>query len=467
MNRNIVLIVLDTVRKDYFEKHAPRIRERSDASFERCYAASSWTVPSHASMLTGKLPHQHGVHAHNIDLGDLNPDEVFLNDLNDHRILGVSANANANVERGFDSHFDEFIAESFNRFGLLRGGIDIDSFAAQYEGDHKLISFLLTAIKKGELLPSLVNGTLAKLYDKNGWTPNVPRYEDYGAKAVIENVENINTTEPFFLYANLMEAHMPHRAVKGYSPDLYSVPASWSSYEVDNWDINNGDPGAYDEYLHNIRELYRASIDYLDRKVVQLIDRLEKDTDRETTYIVTSDHGEMLGLNDEIYALGHNSGGVSEELLHVPCHVINPPGDLNTEGIFTQLDMGPLCTGLAAGRTPSVGRDRAPAERIGLAGRGNLKEIEEFDHWDRAQRCLYDGATKIIWDSEGKITEYEVGNEPSRQALIGPAEIPENVDDHFQSGLKEYKLNAIENEGEGLDDVGESVKQHLIDLGYG
>lgn len=80
-SRNVVLIVLDTVRKDFFDDYAPRLQEKADNSFDRCYAPSSWTIPSHASMLTGDLPHQHGVHTYNKGFGGIDFDSTFLSDL--------------------------------------------------------------------------------------------------------------------------------------------------------------------------------------------------------------------------------------------------------------------------------------------------------------------------------------------------------------------------------------------------
>jgi len=70
--RNIVFICLDTVRKDYFDKFSKRIKRLSDIDFDEAYAASSWSVPSHGTMLTGQLPSDHGVHTHNLDFGSIN-----------------------------------------------------------------------------------------------------------------------------------------------------------------------------------------------------------------------------------------------------------------------------------------------------------------------------------------------------------------------------------------------------------
>ncbi|WP_435159099.1 alkaline phosphatase family protein [Haladaptatus sp. DFWS20] len=60
--RNVLLVCLDTVRADVFGEHANCLHRMADVSFTQCRAASSWTIPSHASMFTGQLPSVHGVH---------------------------------------------------------------------------------------------------------------------------------------------------------------------------------------------------------------------------------------------------------------------------------------------------------------------------------------------------------------------------------------------------------------------
>lgn len=112
MTRNVVLVVLDTVRKNTFDEYAPRLRRRSDLSFEQCRAASSWSVPSHASIFTGELPSEHGIHAESFDadfsFASVDPESTFLGRLPGHRTVGVSANAYVNSTFGFDALFDEF-----------------------------------------------------------------------------------------------------------------------------------------------------------------------------------------------------------------------------------------------------------------------------------------------------------------------------------------------------------------------
>ena len=97
------------MRKDYFDRFAPRLVASADSRFEDCRAASGWSVPSHASLLSGSLPSTHGIHAFTPRFNALDTTETFLDDLPDHRSVGVSANVYASSAFGFDTLFSEFV----------------------------------------------------------------------------------------------------------------------------------------------------------------------------------------------------------------------------------------------------------------------------------------------------------------------------------------------------------------------
>ena len=69
---NVVLITLDTTRPDHLGLYgyegatSPHLDALAEAShvFERAYSTSSWTLPAHASLFTGKLPTHHGARKH-------------------------------------------------------------------------------------------------------------------------------------------------------------------------------------------------------------------------------------------------------------------------------------------------------------------------------------------------------------------------------------------------------------------
>ncbi len=62
---NVVLVSIDTLRADYFSaEHMPLSfgwAERNGVLCTRAYANSTWTLPSHVTLLTGLLPREHGV----------------------------------------------------------------------------------------------------------------------------------------------------------------------------------------------------------------------------------------------------------------------------------------------------------------------------------------------------------------------------------------------------------------------
>ena len=73
---NVILISIDTMRADYLgcydpaREASPEIDALASAGvvFEDVTSASPWTLPSHASMLTGQYPSTHGVKDHGIEL---------------------------------------------------------------------------------------------------------------------------------------------------------------------------------------------------------------------------------------------------------------------------------------------------------------------------------------------------------------------------------------------------------------
>lgn len=112
---NVVLIVIDTLRRDHLGCYGetrpltPALDAFAAAGtlFEQCLAASSWTEPSTASLLTGLYPTRHGCHEYARLPDQL---ELLAERLAAHgyRTLGVSGNPNASPQFGFDQGFDAF-----------------------------------------------------------------------------------------------------------------------------------------------------------------------------------------------------------------------------------------------------------------------------------------------------------------------------------------------------------------------
>lgn len=461
MTRNVVVLCLDTVREDFCRTFAPRLRERADVTFTNCRAASAWSTPSHASMLTGRLPTDHGVHVHAPDFRRLEG-ETVLDDLQ-HRSIGISANVYAGPAYGFDALFDEFVPVS--RYRRYPDGLDPVAFVDDH-ADEGLRTFLALArqvASHDRPLRSLANVGLHRANDLVRHGPlGGPELFDDGASIVEREALSRVGDEPFVLFANVMDAHEPHRTVRAYDNDAHSVPDDWSSEGLDNADVIH-DPGAHREAIRNYRTLYAASIDYLDRWTVDLIDGLREATDRETTVVVTADHGENLSYPAEDGLFGH-LGSLSEALLHVPLLLVNPPEGYPAEvdSYVSHLDLPELVAGLARGEAPDVTRERVAAEVVGLTP---SNEGLEGDPWDRLRRCVYEADRKWTWDSAGDRAGYELDpDRPCWQHERDVDDLPDWACDPFDDGATEAERAA--RAGARDRSIDEATRDRLSRLGY-
>ncbi|MHB9288170.1 sulfatase-like hydrolase/transferase [Halobacteriales archaeon Cl-PHB] len=483
MTRNVALVVLDTVRKDYFDDNAPRIRRRSDASFEQCRAASSWSTPSHTSMFTGELPSDHGVHAESFDAGfDFSQfaGRTVMNDLDGWRTVGLSANSYINSHFGVDALFDafhDFSIGSHTAESLFTEGKTVDEYMKRTDEPSALkryLGFLGESLGHDHPAKSVANGVWAKVGPRAKHWP-VPGLVDDGAGVITDRAVEAASegTEPTFMFLNYMDAHTPLRNLVQHDRRRHDVPNSWSSTKIDKWELNK-DGAATESYTHNYREVYAASIEYLDRTVDDLVERLQAATDRETTVVVTADHGHNLGYDGE-NDMFHHTSSMSEGIMHVPLEIINPPeGFPETESrLFSHLDLRDLLVGLATDDADYADllRERVPAETIGLLGGENATWGREFDDaemawWNRMIRCVYADGTKRQWNSVGDAFEYGLDpDRPARQELVDTdVSVPQADRRLFETPLSEFKeAAAAETQDTEFDD---EVADHLEQLGY-
>jgi hypothetical protein len=483
--RNVVLVVLDTVRKDAFDEYATRIRALSDSSFEQCRAASSWSVPSHTSIFTGQLPSEHGIHSESFDASFsfadvLTREDTFLGDLPEHRAVGLSANAYINTLFDFDALFDEFhdfSIGSHTNESLFPEGLTVQDYMAECEAEGSLrrhAGFLRAALGHDKPARSLANGVWSQVGHRFKHLP-LPEFVDDGASAISRTAQDSVGAgdEPVFVFANFMDAHTPLRNLVQYDSGLHSVPNSWSSTDINKWELNR-ENAATEAYTDNYRTLYGAAIDYLDRRVADLAERLMTATDRETTIVVTADHGHNLGYPEED-GLFHHTASMSEGLQHVPLEVINPPAGFPTveKRYVSHLDLGELVRRLAYEEPfdDDLVSGTAPAETIGLLGTddgtwGLEFSEEEYAHWNRMIRVVYDGTTKYEWDSLDRRFEYRLDPERPcwQEELSDDATIPEAARACFPEAIDTYKERVGSRDQDMAFD--DEVADRLQTLGY-
>ena len=137
---NVLVVVIDTVRADHLSlygyprktsPHLDAIAKRG-VVFENDIAASPWTLGSHASMLTGRYPHEHGVD-HEVALDHRYPTLPEIFDEHGYRTGGFSANLSyftrpTGLARGF-LHFDDYFYSAGDMFFRTLWGRIINKYA--------------------------------------------------------------------------------------------------------------------------------------------------------------------------------------------------------------------------------------------------------------------------------------------------------------------------------------------------
>lgn len=462
MTRNVAILVLDSVRKDVFDSRAERIRAKAGVSIDQARAPSSWSTPSHASVFTGQLPSEHGVHTYHRSFDDTRPESIFRTRL-PHRTVGVSANAIAGSEYGFGDFFDSFVdVTPSNR---RPDGLD----PAEFTSDtgrllDQYVRFGLAALREPNTVASLHNGVAGLLHSEWKRIPGPKLVDDTGNAVRRTATEALDrTAEPWLLFANFMDAHVPLQHFRGLDASIHEADASWSSDEYTVWELIEDE---HPDYWETRESVYAAYVEYLDRLVNRFVEDVERATASPTTVIVTADHGENHG-EESADGMANHKSSMSEQLLHVPLEIINPPEHASSvDGTCTLLDLPELVTAIARDEWYDVERDVVPAEVLGMSAGPEPPDDFDRDYYDRAIRVAYDGETKIVWDSLGSSREYRLDEStPSDQTLVAEGvPVPEWAMEPFSTGIDEAVAEA---RSRTTDDVAsKALEARLKELGY-
>lgn len=467
-HRNVVVLCLDTVRADSFRVHADRIRDRAAIVHGGCRAPSAWSVPSHASLFTGELPHRHGVHTHARHYDGVGPSDTFLGDLPDaYHTACISANRWVSDAFGVDRFFDET--------AFVPGGTVVpDAPNPVWEADGTL-SALHDALTGDQSLGALANVAADRVRAAMLDHPRlqglpVPAPTDNGGTAVLERARRavVDRDDPVVCFANLMDAHAPYWHWRGMAD--HGVSRRWSDRRLDTWAVNTaGDMGPFADDVGALRALYDARVRYLDRIVAEFLDSVVAATARETTVVVTSDHGHNLAYPADRGLLDHTSS-LTEGLLHVPFAVVNPPTDgavpsLNDGRHLPLRRLGSFVEGLVDDHLRDVTADRAAAEVVGRTP--TWDDPPDDPRWDRAMRCVYDGDVKTVWDTTGETRRYDLAaDRPSWQSEAGRRDgVPAaDTDPPFGVPVESAKQRAVGRSSTAILDDG--TARHLEQLGY-
>ncbi len=380
---NVLLIVWDVVRAQnlsvygYGRATTPGLQALAEEAvvFERAFSTSPWTLPSHATMFTGREPGALSTSWFRA-LDGRHSTVAELLGAAGYRTGGFVANHHytsydSGLNRGFETYRDYPVSLD----QLLRSSAFTQTVS---------VSRLLRARSWSERWRAL---RALNFYVAEKRSSHRKHAEDVN-RELLDWVDR-GGDRPFFAFLNYFDAHLPY-----WSPE-----------------------GTRERFAHEDQavEGYDAAISYLDAQVTALLSELsDRGLLENTVVVVTSDHGELFGENN-LYGHAHN---LYRPVLHVPLIVRVPGGPaLRVEDEVsladlagTLLDLGGAPEGGVPGE--SLKRYWEPVDRDGENRLGSTyawAEVEEGRNTDPNQpisrgpmASLLSGGLHFIVNGDGR-----------------------------------------------------------------
>lgn len=330
---NVVMIVLDTVRArnlscyGYERETTPNLEAMDLVQFDKAFAPANATVPSHASLFTGSY---RSIHQTTFDNKILNPGLPTLAErlsADGYRTLGFSNNIHVSSLFEFDRGFDDL---EFNKgaYGEPFGGVPLQLIRQNIESDTVPERLIEISKHVHESEGTFTRTTASWLYKKATEAGIVDRV-DRGAGKASEYLDSSLPldNQPFFMFFNLMEGHMPFLAPDEYlnrfDPDIERNV--WGDYDG----LHERTVQDSNRIVAGLLDKYDGCISYLDTVVNRMLTILHERGVLDDTYLfILGDHGEAFGEHG-IY--GH-TGGLYNEITRVPL-LIRPPGGADEESV--------------------------------------------------------------------------------------------------------------------------------------
>ena len=480
---NVLLIVMDTARAKTVYDHPevmPNVHEiaQEGTTFTNAFSTAPWTLPSHASMFTGRYTSGHGTHARSTRFDPEYPPLARRLDDAGYRTAAFSNNTWIAPEFGFGQGFDQFSTW----LKVVDGGVDLEEIARGKDGLVEQGLAVGKSLFRRDGHRTFLNAVYAKFLK-----------ERYDSGARLNNwkirrwlTEHGDGEEPFFVFANYLEPHLDYDPPGEFRTRF--LPA-----DVDRADLDgvNQDPWAYicDQVsmdrtdFEALRALYRGELNYLDYRLGNLYDHLdESGLLEETLIVIVGDHGENIGehgLMDHQYCL-------YDTLLRVPLLVrypeAFPPGE-RFDGLVEVRDLFPTILQAAdQSVTDPAASDESLQQALDDGGREyvfgeyaaprpSMEALEErvgdvppeVREYDRALRSIRSEEWKLIQASSGETELYDVAADRDETNDVSD-EAPDTV--ASLSGTLERKLDTFELGADDETTMSQSTRERLEELGY-
>lgn len=274
---NVLLLVLDTVRRlnlsvfSYERRTTPELEALAarGVRFENALSTAPWTLPSHASMFTGRWAHELSADWAT-PLDDTYPTLADALSSQGYRTAGFVANVSyagrsVGLGRGF-SHFEDVVVSLSQ---IARSAAYTSWITSRPAIKRRLPPFYKSYQRKSA---AEVNAALVQWLDRE-------------------------PGRPFFAFLNYFDAHDPYRPAAPFDT-AFGFPAYPPTPPA-----RHG--GAFPDDRPRSLRPYDQAIASIDAEIGRLLRELERRGElKQTLVIVTSDHGEEFGEHG-MYGHGH------------------------------------------------------------------------------------------------------------------------------------------------------------------
>jgi arylsulfatase A-like enzyme len=374
---NILLITLDTTRRDRLGCYgcelptSPSLDSLAGESllFTRAIAPSNWTLPSHASLFTGKFTTSHGARF----------DAEGPLSLGGH-LEGPREFWGRFRARGLSTE-EVTLASILSAEGYVTGGVAAGPWLKRAFGLHRGFSF----------------------WDDDGISTENGRPADGVTASALKWLRG-RDQERFFLFLNYFDPHIP-----------YYPPAEFARlFLPKGTDLEKLDPRR--PTLEERRALYSAEVRFMDEQIGRLLKEMKALGIYDNTWIiVASDHGELLG---EHGLFGHGKRLYQEEI-HIPLFMKYPLGEVapREEDDFVQLTdiMALVLERLELPSPPGIQGGIPPR-----TGHPPLAEIYplEFLSPEGDSKAIYRGDLKYVWNAMEHHGLYDLARDPGEEVNL-------------------------------------------------
>lgn len=475
MPPSVVLVVFDALRKDLLPAYGGGASTPNLDSFGaegcvygNCVAPSPWTIPSHASMFTGRFPAEHGVReSYEMGLSDTlglmkNVKGSTLAEVlgkKGYQTVGLPANATLTLREGFERGFESF--KAYER--RLVSPEDLALIHRTFEKGKGKVGTALDLISRGKVNELWRLYSTYRLMKKEARIADFPRSK--GGNFLLDRLSSIKLTPPFFLFVNFMETHEPYTSFEQKHSNLGPFN---SVHTADLYEYKKIPSTVVDELKRAYSDTVSRADEYFGR-LVGMLKRMGLYDD--CLVIATSDHGQ------EFKEHGFYTHGtfLHREIVDVPLLIKYPGGKKPVVGKGYQNLCGiyPLVTetseGVEAAMTSTAetfseafGVVHKPPVVADPSLKARLDEVRA--RVDRPRRAVYREGYRFVVDwSTGEVEEFAFNGKELDPSMHG------NIRDSLLNDLLEFEKGEVREAPSAAPmsrEEEEEVSARLRDLGY-